>query len=413
MACRFDRMIERLGTDSIKWGRYDDDVLPMWVADTDFRAAPEILAALHERVAHGIFGYAGDPGELKEVLCERLWARYAWHVAPDEIVMIPDVSVGFNLGCQAVGQPGEGIIMHTPIYHPMLRVPGNADMVGQLMRLDADADGRYTVDMDRFRRVISPCSRVFLLCSPHNPVGRVWTRAELEQMAAICLENDLYIVSDEIHGELLYPGVTHTPTAALAPEVAARTITLMAPSKTFNLAGLKCAFAIIQNAELRERYNQAKRGLMPGVNLLAYTAALAAYRDSGEWLEALLAYLLANREHLADFVAASCRECACGGPKAPSWRGWIAAPPSCGTGAGRVLPGARARGHERWRRFWPRRRGLCAAQLWLLPRHPRPGAGAHARRPDGLAVGGAHAILSPLGGRAAVCGPCAGMISPR
>jgi cystathionine beta-lyase len=303
MASRFDRLIERLGTDSVKWGRYEGDVLPMWVADMDFRAAPEILAALHERVAHGIFGYAGDPQELKEVLCERLWARYAWRVSPDEIVLIPDVSVGFNLGCQAVGQPGEGIVMHTPIYHPMLRVPGNADMVGQLMRLDEDADGRYTVDFDKMRRVISPCSKVFLLCSPHNPVGRVWTRAELEQMAAICLEHDLYIVSDEIHCELLYPGVTHTPTAALAPEVAARTITLMAPSKTFNLAGLKCAFAVIQNAALRERFNGARRGLMPGVNLLAYTAALAAYRDSDEWQAALLSYLQANRDHLVDFVA--------------------------------------------------------------------------------------------------------------
>jgi cystathionine beta-lyase len=303
MASRFDRLIERLGTDSVKWGRYEGDVLPMWVADMDFRAAPEILAALHERVAHGIFGYAGDPQELKEVLCERLWARYAWRVSPDEIVLIPDVSVGFNLGCQAVGQPGEGIVMHTPIYHPMLRVPGNADMVGQLMRLDEDADGRYTVDFAKMRRVISPCSKVFLLCSPHNPVGRVWTRAELEQMAAICLEHDLYIVSDEIHCELLYPGVTHTPTAALAPEVAARTITLMAPSKTFNLAGLKCAFAVIQNAALRERFNGARRGLMPGVNLLAYTAALAAYRDSDEWQAALLAYLQANRDHLVDFVA--------------------------------------------------------------------------------------------------------------
>ena len=270
MASRFDRLSERLGTDSVKWGLYDGDVLPMWVADMDFRSSPEILAALHERVAHGIFGYAGDPQELKEVLCERLLANYNWRVTPDEIVMIPDVSVGFNLGCQSVGAPGEGIIMQTPIYHPMLRTPGYANMVGQLMRLDENADGRYTVDFDKMRRVISPCSKVFLLCSPHNPIGRVWTRDELAQMAAICEEHDLIIVSDEIHCELVYSGAAHTPIATVSPEVAARTITLMAPSKTFNLAGLKCAFAVIQNAELRERYNAARRGTVPGVNVLAY-----------------------------------------------------------------------------------------------------------------------------------------------
>jgi len=302
MMNRFDRLIERLGTDSIKWGLYDDDVLPMWVADMDFKSSPEIIAALHERVAHGVYGYAGDPAELKEVFCARLLDRYGWAVSPEAVVMLPDVSVGFNLGCQAVGAPGDGIIMHTPIYHPMLRVPGNAGMGGQLMELDRDAAGRYTVDDDKMRRIISPCSRGFLLCSPHNPVGRVWQRDELERLATICLEHDLTIVADEIHCDLVYRGGTHTPIASLSPEVAAHTITLMAPSKTFNIAGLKCAFAIIPNAELRQRYVRAGRGLVPGVNLLAYAAALAAYRDSGEWLEALLVYLEGNRDRLVQFV---------------------------------------------------------------------------------------------------------------
>jgi len=303
MASRFDRMIARLGTDSVKWGLYGDDVLPMWVADMDFQSSPEIIAALHERVAHGIFGYGSDPHELKEVFCERLMTRYGWAVSPEDVVTIPDVSVGFNLGCQAAGGPGEGIVMHTPIYHPMLRVPGNAGMVGQLMQLDRDADGRYTFDDVKMRRVISPCTRVFLLCSPHNPVGRVWQPDELERLAQVCLEHELTIVSDEIHCDLLYSGVRHTPIATLAPEVAAHTITLMAPSKTFNVAGLKCAFAIITNPELRHRYERARRGLVPGVNLLAYSAALAAYRDSDEWLRALLVYLEENRDHLARFVA--------------------------------------------------------------------------------------------------------------
>ncbi|MGI6375129.1 MAG: MalY/PatB family protein [Anaerolineae bacterium] len=303
MATQFDRMIARLGTDSIKWGLYGDDVLPMWVADMDFQSSPEIIAALHERVAHGVYGYAGDPHELKEVFCHRLLERYGWAVSPEAVVMIPDVSVGFNLACQAAGEPGEGIVMHTPIYHPMLRVPGNAGMVGQLMQLDRDADGRYTFDDDKMRRVISPCTRVFLLCSPHNPVGRVWQCDELQRLAQVCLEHELTIVSDEIHCDLVYGGVQHTPIAALSPEVEARTITLMAPSKTFNMAGLKCALAVIPNPELRRRYERARRGLVPGVNVLAYTAALAAYRDSDEWLRALLVYLEGNRDRLARFVA--------------------------------------------------------------------------------------------------------------
>ncbi|MEN6480114.1 MAG: PatB family C-S lyase [Anaerolineales bacterium] len=298
----FDRQIERRGTDSVKWNLYAPDVLPMWVADMDFASPPEIISALHGRVAHGVFGYPSDPQELKEVFCARLLERYGWAVSPEALVLLPDVSVGFNLGCQAAGRPDEGILIFTPIYPPMLRVPGNAGMVGQLVALDSDTSGYSTVDFDKMRAAISPCTRVFLLCSPHNPVGRVWRRDELTQMANICLEHDLIIVSDEIHCDLIYSGVQHTPIATLSPEVAARTITLMAPSKTFNIAGLKCALAVIPNPELRRRFVGSCRGLLPSVNVLGLTAALAAYRDSDEWLKALLAYLEGNRDRLAEFV---------------------------------------------------------------------------------------------------------------
>lgn len=304
MINRFDRQIERQGTDSVKWNLYAKDVLPMWVADMDFASPPEIIVALHERVAHGVFGYPRDPQELKEVFCGRLLDRYGWAVSPEALVLLPDVSVGFNLGCQAAGGPDEGILIFTPIYPPMLRVPGNAGMVGQLIALDSDAAGYYTVDFDKMRAAISPCTRAFLLCSPHNPVGRVWRRDELAQMADICLEHDLTIVSDEIHCDLIYSGAQHTPIATLSPEVAARTITLMAPSKTFNIAGLKCALAVIPNRELRSRFVGSCRGLMPSVNVLGLTAALAAYRDSDEWLKALLAYLEGNRDRLIEFVTA-------------------------------------------------------------------------------------------------------------
>jgi cystathionine beta-lyase len=184
------------------------------------------------------------------------------------------------------------------VYPPILRAHGNHGLTREEHALTRGPDGRYTVDLDAFARAIRERTRLFLLCNPHNPVGRAFTRKELEGMAAACLRRDLHIVADEIHGELVLDDRPHVPLASLAPEIEARTITLIAPSKTFNLPGLKCAVAVIPNAALRERFVAAGADIVPKINLLGYTAAVAAYREGDAWLEALLRYLEGNRDFL-------------------------------------------------------------------------------------------------------------------
>ena len=197
--------------------------------------------------------------------------------------------------------------MQTPVYPPFLSAPGNAGMIRRDAELALRADGSYGVDFDLFERAIAGDgaegpARLFVLCNPHNPVGRVFTRDELERMAAICLAHGTRICSDEIHSDLVFDGLAHVPTASLSPEIAARTVTLLAPSKTFNVAGLECSAAIIQDAALRRRFEGAGRGMSGWVNVMGLAAALAAYRDGQEWLDQLLPYLRANRDLLVDFV---------------------------------------------------------------------------------------------------------------
>lgn len=304
MTFDFDCYIERRTTDSVKWTRYGQDVLAMWVADMDFAAPPAVIEALQARIAHGILGYGVEPPALRELLVERLAARYGWRVAAEDLVFTPGVVVGFNLAAQAVAAPGESMLLQTPVYYPMFRTPAYAGLSLDQMPLTQDAAGRYGVDLDLMERTISPRTRLFLLCNPHNPVGRAFAPDELAGMADLCLRHDIVICSDEIHCELTYPGHVHTPIAALDPEIAQRTITLMAPSKTFNIAGLHFSFAVIQNPDLRQRYLDAFRGIVPSPSVLAYAAALAAYRDGDPWLAEALAYLQANRDHLCQFVAA-------------------------------------------------------------------------------------------------------------
>jgi len=303
MPCDFDRFIERRGTDSVKWHHCQDDVLPMWVADMDFRSPEPVIRALHERVEHGVFGYPTPPPELFEVIVERLERLYGWKVSPDALYFLPGVVTGLNLACHAFGSPGEGALIQTPVYGPFLYAPSHAGLICEQMPLTRQTDGYYTVDWDIFERSITPRTRLFLLCSPHNPVGRVFTRQELTRMAEICQAHDLLICSDEIHGDLVFRGHPQIPIASLSPEIEARTVTLIAPSKTFNIAGLHCSIAIIPNPDLRRRFTSATKGLVPGISLLSYVAGLAAYRDGGPWLQELLCYLEANRDLLVERVA--------------------------------------------------------------------------------------------------------------
>jgi cystathionine beta-lyase len=302
MIYNFDITPNRLHTDSVKWRHYGDDVLPLWVADMDFPSPQPVIQALEERVAHGVFGYTDDNTQFRQVLVERMAELYNWEIQSKDIVFVPGVVVGFNLASHTVATPDGGVLVQTPVYPPMLGAAAAADMTHQETELSHLVDGFYSIDFDAFEAAVTAQTRLFLLCNPHNPTGRVFTQVELEQMAEICLKREVVICSDEIHCDLLFSGYRHIPIASLDPEIAQNTITLVAPSKTFNIAGLECSVAIIQNPILRERYKKASKGLVGGVNLLGSLAGLVAYRDGNEWLQQLLVYLDANRDFLYDYV---------------------------------------------------------------------------------------------------------------
>lgn len=300
----FDRLPARRDSDSNKWRKFPADVLPLWVADMDFASPPAVVAALRARVEHGFFGYLVERPELQEVVAERVGKRYGWRVEPEAVMPLPGVIAGFNLALRALTQPGDGLLVQTPVYPPILRAAGNHGLTRDGHALTRGGDGRYTVDPETFATAIQPRTRAFLLCNPHNPVGRLFGRLELEAMAEACLRRELWIVADEIHCDLLFDGRQHVPMATLAPEVEQRTVTLIAPSKTFNVPGLKCAVAVVPNAALRARLAAAVSDLVPKINVLGHTAAVAAYREGDDWLEALLRYLQANRDFLVREVAA-------------------------------------------------------------------------------------------------------------
>lgn len=304
MSGDFDRRIDRRPTESIKWNRYDEDVLPLWVADMDFAAPEPVIDALRKRVDHGVFGYGVPPHELREVIVERLGRLYGWRVSPAALVFLPGVMTGVSLVCHAVTSPGDGVLLQTPVYPPILGVPSGVGRTGGEMELTRRPDGQYEIDFDLFERTVADRTRVFILCNPHNPVGRVFRRDELEAIARICLRHDIVLCSDEIHCDLIFRGHEHVPIATLAPEVAERTLTLIAPSKTFNLPGLMCAVAIVEDPVLRRKLRRVRAGLMPGASVMGYTAALAAYRHGEPWLRQLRGYLEAN----ADFLHRYTRE---------------------------------------------------------------------------------------------------------
>jgi len=318
----FDRVVDRRPTESNKWHKYPADVLPLWVADMDFRSPEPVIRALHERVEHGVFGYGSDLPEFQEVFLDRLLKRYGWRVSPEALLVMPGVIPCFNLAARAFATPGDGLLLQTPMYPPIRRVAANVGLASDEMELARGADGRYAIDFDRLEAAIGPRTRLFLLCNPHNPVGRVYRKDELLRMAEICLRRGLVICSDEIHCELTFSGQQHVPIASLDPEIAARTVTLMAPSKTFNLPGLKCSVAIIPDARLREQVVAAQVDLVRAVNILGYVAMLAAYRDGQPWLDELLPYLEANRDFVVDFVRTKLPGIATGTPEG-TYLAWL------------------------------------------------------------------------------------------
>ncbi len=298
----FDTVVDRRVTDSVKWGIYGEDVLPMWVADMDFLSPPAVIRALRERAEHGIFGYELSPGHLPELITERLARLYDWYVEPDAIVFLPGIVSGFNVATRAFVKKDESVLIQTPVYMHILHAARDAGTQGRAMELSRQHDGRYVIDFDRFEQAFTDQTRLFLLCNPHNPVGRVFSQGELEQMADHCLQHEAIICSDEIHADIIFNGHRHIPVASLDPEIEARTITLMAPSKTFNVAGLHCGFAVIPNPDLRRQYERGRGGLVGAPNLMGYVAAEAAYAEGQPWLSALLRYLETNRNVMATYL---------------------------------------------------------------------------------------------------------------
>jgi cystathionine beta-lyase len=300
MTFDFDQVFERQGTGSTKWSRYPAEVLPMWVADMDFAAPPMVIDALHKRLEHPMLGYSVAQDSLRAAIVADLWSKYGWRVEPQQILFLPGVEPGFNMALHALVEPQQNVVVQVPNYPPLRHAPGHWNL-NKVELPFTPVEGEFHTPLAELRDALRG-GGALLLSNPHNPLGKVFGRDELKAVADICVEQDAWIISDEIHAELCFDGRVHIPTASLGAEIAERTITLMSASKAYNIAGLKTSFAIIQNARLRERVNSARAGMVDSVNALGLEATRAAYSEAGPWLEALKTYLQANRDYLVDAV---------------------------------------------------------------------------------------------------------------
>jgi cystathionine beta-lyase len=305
MSFDFDTVHSRLGTDSQKWQKYEGrDILPLWVADMDFRSPPAVIEALHRRVEHGIFGYARPTKSEVEAVVTAMQTNYGWAIDPAWLVWLPGLVVGLNVTAQAFAQPGDQVLCNTPVYPPFMTAPRNSGREALIVPLALNsAARRWEIDFDAMERAVTPRTKLFFLCNPHNPVARVFRRDELERIANFCLRHNLLLCSDEIHCDLILDQIPHIPTGTLGSEIAAKTITLMAPSKTYNIPGLGTSLAIISDPKLRSTFVRATAGIVAEVTTLGYAACEAAYRDSEDWRQALLSYLRGNRDFLFNFLA--------------------------------------------------------------------------------------------------------------
>lgn len=304
MSFDFDQIPVRTGTDSQKWQKYDGrDILPMWVADMDFASPPAVLDALRRRIDHGVFGYARPTKATVEAVVDMCQRRHGWEIQPAWIVWLPGLVVGLNVTAQAFAELDDEILTLTPVYPPFLTAPKHSGRRAVQVPF-VHRDGGWAIDWEALEAAVTPRTKVFLLCNPHNPLGRVWRRQELERLADFCCRRNLVLCSDEIHCDLVVaPGLDHICTSTLGPEIARRTITLLAPSKTYNVPGLGTSLAIVPDATLRARFVRATAGIVAEVNALGYTACEAAYREGEPWRQELLAYLRGNRDLLTRFVA--------------------------------------------------------------------------------------------------------------
>jgi cystathionine beta-lyase len=298
----FDQITERTGTASLKWDRYPSEVLPMWIADMDFPSPAGIQEALIKRVEHGVFGYTHPDVSFKEVIISWYSTRHGWQLEPDWIVFMTGVVSGLNNFCQAFRDSYHSVVVQTPVYPPILHAPEAAGLQKMEVPFSREPDGRYSLDLDALEQSFQGGKCQFILCNPQNPTGRVFSQPELEAVADLCDRYDVVVCSDEIHSDLVFAPHRHIPFASLRPSTAQRTITFAAPSKTFNIAGLSCAFAIIPDPGLRETFKNQVESFSGHTNALGLTAGLAAYTSGGGWLQSLLEYLTANRQYLQEYV---------------------------------------------------------------------------------------------------------------
>jgi len=310
MSYSFDTVIERRGTDSIKYDfaakrGLPEDVLPLWVADMDFPSPPEVLDALAEKCRNGIFGYSDVADDSYfNALFKWYSERFGWRLSPEWLVKAPGVVFAICAAIRALTEEGEAVLIQQPVYYPFsesVLANGRRLVVNELVY----SGGKYSVDLEDFEEKIKREKvKLFILCSPHNPVGRVWRAEELSAMGEICLRHGVKVVSDEIHADFVYPGNRHQVFAAISPELADITVTCTAPTKTFNLAGLQISNILISNPELRRRFRLeiSKTGYSQ-LNIMGLVACRAAYEHGARWLDELLVYLGSNLEFVRSFLA--------------------------------------------------------------------------------------------------------------
>jgi len=303
----FDTPVDRRATASLKWDyskRFTglEGLLPLWVADMDFPACAEVIEALKGRTGHGVFGYTLEPQSYYQAVIDWMRRRHGWEIRHGWMVSAPGVVPSLNLALLAYSQPGDGVIIQPPVYYPFRESIENNErrVVENPLRLDGN---RYSMDLVQLEERIDENTRLLILCSPHNPVSRVWSPQELERLVEICTRRKIIILSDEIHHDLIMPGHHHTPTASLSREAAQVTVTLTSATKTFNLAGLGCSLVISSNPQLRKRYQESQKRICTGIaNALSTVATEAAYRHGESWLQQVLEYIRGNYEFLTAFL---------------------------------------------------------------------------------------------------------------
>lgn len=298
----FDQAPNRANTGSLKWDRYAGrDVIPLWVADMDFVSPPAVMEALHARVDHGVFGYTIPYEEPIGAVLDYLRDLHGVTAQKEWIVWTPGLVPALNIACRATGDEGTGVMINIPVYPPFLSAPGFSNRKRVNVMLN-NSGGRWNIDWDAMEKAATPDVKLFILCHPHNPVGRVWTREELERIVAFCEDHDLVLISDEIHCDLILSDAKHVATLALGARAAKRTIAMYSPSKTYNLPGLACAFAVIPDEQLRNAFKRTARGIFTEINAFGYVGCATAYRHGEPWRKELIAYLRGNRDLVFNFV---------------------------------------------------------------------------------------------------------------